>query len=53
MIARSNLRTAEINVTPKLVVLIYPNTQDLDNTTNPLYTSEEDRPENKATIRRI
>ena len=53
MIARSNLRTAEINVTPKLVVLIYPSTKDLDNTTNPLYTSEEDRPENKATIRTI
>ena len=53
MITKSNLRTAEINVTPKLAILIYPSTRDLDDTTNPLYTSEEDRPENKATIRTI
>ena len=52
MISRSNLRIGEISLAPKTVIMIYPSINH-DNTTNPLYTSEQDRPENKATIRTI
>ena len=53
MVVRSNLRLGDINVAPKMMIMIYTSIKDLDNSTHPVYTSEQDRPENKTTIRTI
>ena len=53
MVVRSSLRLGDINVAPKMIIMIYPSIKDLDNSTHPVYTSGMDRPENKATIRTI
>ena len=53
MITRSNVRVGEINVAPKMVIMVYPTSRDIDILTKPIYSSDVDQPENKAKLSKI